>query len=414
MKSITVHSIWQLRLQKLTKILVILAIFSIPISTSATDILFPLIFLLTLLTGQWQEKWRAIFRNPILICFALLIFLYFIGVFYSFSPFHMAFKYFLKYLPFLFLLFAAPLFMERKIRVYVINTFLFSILLTLILSYVRIIIHGHFGTRLGAAEFDTIFKNHIDQSFLFSVAAFFSFYRFLNPSDQSRRFIRWLYLVFTVLLLMILMLFSQSRTGYVVAGILFLYTFFDRYGWDGFFGAVIVGIIGVGILFYTSHAFQQRTKAPYIELKQYLHGQKYRTDNGLRILWDINAVRLIKRRPVFGYGTGSTLTAYTQLLSKEIRHGTGRLGAVANGYLNVGFQLGGLGLAVLFYLLGKQWFFGARLLGEERFFNRILLLAIMAANCFNPSLTDTTPLHLYTLLTVVLFGALPFNKKDNN
>jgi len=405
-------TLWQQRIQQATKILLILTAFVIPLSTSVTDILFPLIFLLTLFTGNWQEKWQTISRNPVFICFLLLFLFYFIGVFYSFSPFSVAFKYFLKYLPFLFILFSAPLFRERKLRNYVFNAFLFSILLTLILSLFRIIFHQHFGTRMGIGETDTIFKGHIDQSTLFSIAAFFSLYRFLNFRNDSKNWMRWLYLAFTILLLIIVMWFNGSRTGYAVAGILFLYTCFNRYGWDGFFAAMIVGAVSIGFLFYHSSTFQERTRTAYVELTQYLHGQNYLTDNGMRLVFDVNTFRLLKHRPVFGYGTGSTITAYTQLLSNAQRHDTGRLGAVANGYLNVAFQLGFLGLALLIYLFGKQWFYGAYLLGEEKFFNHILLLAIITADFFNPSLTDTTPLHLYVLFTIVFFGALEKNKSS--
>ena len=391
---------WQAKIQLIVQIMVVITALSLPLSTTVTDLLFPLAAVLSLFTENLLTKIRKIVRNPVAVTLIAFFALYAVGVLYTIAPAQDVVRQLLKASCLLMAALLIPTLNDERWRTYAINAFLIAMVFVLILSYVKyFFVPTLFHTRF---DLSSVFKDHIIQNYLMAFAAFFFAYRWLHKYSY-----RWAYGALFLFATFNILFMSGGRSGYFVFAALLFFTCAIHVGWKGLFYALASLIILGGLAFMLSPSFKDRMTLIAKNSEQYFQGHKT-TSIGIRIQSIRNAVILLEQRPLFGHGTGSFYTAYSTLPHKYT-YATGIMRDSYNNYLNVAVELGAVGLGLLLLMLFTQWSRSYRLPGELRYITQSLLIG-MAIGCFaNPWLSDTTELHLYTLFLSVGFAALPLS-----
>ena len=199
-----------------------------------------------------------------------------------------------------------------------------------------------------------IVRNYATQGMMFSVAAFVaaSFLRY-EPS-LSRALRLWLALA-AALLFANVVLVTPGRSGYVVllaCTAAFVFDLLRRhrgdrrvYGLSALLVALVVGSLAASPL------VRDRIGQGVREMETYRHAPQL-TSMGIRmVLWQ-NTLKMIGKRPWFGYGTGSFEAAYRQQVAGQTGWQALDLSADPHDqYLKIAAEHGLVGLAVFFVFL---------------------------------------------------------------
>ena len=388
---------------KLTGSVLVLSAFFLPLSTSITGVLFPLAATLSLFSDRWQNKWRTIVSHPVAVFLTTFVLLYVAGIFYSPAPQQDILHRFSKLFA---LVCAATLLMgficKSYWRRYILNAFLTAMLITLALSYIKYFFHPLW---LLHSRFDqaSVFKDHIVQNFLMVITAFIFLYQYAKKFN-----FRWLYGLLAITAIFNVLFISNGRSGYFIFGTLLLYTGILYFGWRGLLTSLLVTIALSGLAFHFSNEFRLRITQLVSNAEYYQQGRA-NTSVGIRIQSIKNAYLLFKEKPWLGHGTGSFRTVYATLPQDQTK-ATGVMPISYNSYLNVGVELGILGIISLLLNFILQWQYSFLLPAEYSYLMQILLISMIIGCLANPWLSDTTELHLYALSLVISFSRKDLNQ----
>ncbi|MBN2689859.1 MAG: O-antigen ligase family protein [Gammaproteobacteria bacterium] len=381
---------------KLASILAVMIAIALPISTALVNVLFVLVPLLVVLSGDLKEKFDAIKDNSVAMTFFLFFVMFVVGCFYTTAPLHDMLHTLLKYDKFFLILFLFPIFSDNKWRNIAVNAFVATVLITVLLSYFKFFVLSHFFDSLfaGAKQSQSsIFKNYIQASFLVSIC----FYILLIEFSKYKKF-WWILVPIILLLLFDLFFMNKGRTGYIVTAALIVLFCWQKFRWEGMLAALLAIVLGTICLFHFSTNFSVRMDQAYknVELNR-LHSSV-----GLRTSFFRHSVNIIKHSPVIGFGTGSFIAE-----SKNIKDDSYVPSANPhNEYLNIGVQFGLVGVAFLFFMFGWQWYKSYSLPEKWRFIAQGIIVSIMVGSLANSWLMDTTEGHLYVYFMAVIFSAL--------
>ncbi len=183
--------------------------FFLPLSTTLSNVLFIATPLLYLCTGEWRNKFQAIWQRRAIAVYWLLFLGMLVAITYSAAPAPAAWHGLTKFDKFLFGALFVPLFLTEKWRSYAIHAFLAGIVVTL--GAALLIVLGLLSNDSGFSHL-LMFKDRIQTSFLMAIAAYISGILFFD--NLSHR-IKWLYA--GLFLLTTFFLFSiDGRSGYVI------------------------------------------------------------------------------------------------------------------------------------------------------------------------------------------------------
>ncbi|WP_244670064.1 O-antigen ligase family protein [Coxiella endosymbiont of Amblyomma nuttalli] len=169
------------------------------------------------------------------------------------------------------------------------------------------------------------------------------------------------------------------------------------------FISLLIAIILSELAFHFSNEFKLRIVQIVSNTKYYYQQGQVNTSLGIRIQSIKNAYFLFKETPWFGHGTGSFRTVYATLPQDQIK-ATGIIPLSYNSYLNIGVELGILGIALLLLNFILQWQHSFLLPEENCYLMQVLLISMIIGCVANPWLSDTTELHLYALSLVINFS----------
>lgn len=384
-------------IESVARFLAVLTMLSIPISTSATSILFPLTAVLSLFAGPIKTRFAFLRDHRVAQFFIGFLALYVVGTLYTLAPgkdvIHTLIKHnWILLTPLLMPLFAAP-----QVRKRCMQAFLFAVGCTLVLSYARIL-HILPDTVFFNRGYGCVFKDYIGQSFLFSLAASILVYQ-LNPAQK--RF--WLYLAFMIAAVINVIFLSESRTGYLLLFVTLSFTVHARYRLKG----LLIALTGLGLLFSASllisPVFKARVNLLENSFTQYQQGNK-KSSLGIRATWQKNALNLIRERPILGYGTGSIPTAYA-MRPNPIKGNDYVIHDSTSLYLNLALQFGVVGLIYFLLMIWVQWTHSASLSPNLNYLVKLTLLAILTGGWMNSWLTDFMQAHYYAMMMALCFGA---------
>jgi len=385
--------------QRLTQLLVVLTTFTLPVSTTVTNVLFPLAALLSVFSEPLHEKWLRAKRNPVTLSMLGFFLVYLIGTIYTTAPGTSVLHQLSKASCFLFAVLLIPALQDSRWRRYAIDAFLLSMVITLTLSYIKFFfINDLFHTRFDGSS---VFKDHIIQNFFMAFSTFIFAYRWIH----KYRF-RWVYGVLTLAATYNVFFMSMGRTGYFIFASLLIFTFAYYLRWRGFIYAVTT----VALLFSLaslSNGFRHRMASASNNIHQYVKGHGYNS-LGIRIQSIENAIDLYRQKPLIGHGTGSYATAYAKLPQEKIKT-TGIMVNSYNAYLNIAVQFGIPGITLLLLMFFMQWRYSFQLAKDMRYLVQTLLIGMMLGCLANPWLEDTTELHLYVIFIAISFASLSLN-----
>lgn len=393
--------------KKIAGFCAILLGFSIPVSTALDSILLA-ILLLTALVGWNSQYPRIIAQNTVAKAALLLFAILFIGCFYGVTQMGSSLKILTKYDDLILVALMLPIFSQPKMRLYGQYAFMTAMVLTLILSYlIWLGVFQHtplFTNRL--PDNPTVFKLHITHGVLMGFAAFM----FVVYAVQMTGKWRWLMLISALLAACNVLMMTQGRTGYIVIIALSIYLMFSLLRWRNLvLGLVLISLASI-IIYSSSSKIQSRIALTIHEAQtwQPMQGNNEASSIGTRMDYYTNAIKIIRKNPLVGVGTGGFETAY----AKEIE---GSAMAPSNNphnqFLLFWSQTGIVGLSAFLLLLGVSWRAAARLPSQaETMLARGLLITFVTGCLFNSLLLDHAEGLFFSWLLGLLFAGLPTNK----
>jgi O-antigen ligase len=197
----------------------------------------------------------------------------------------------------------------------------------------------------------------------------------------------------------------NTRTGWLIfialTG-LFIFQYFSIKKQLIFYLLSLVLLSGV---FYTSHSVRSRVGQTIQNLQNYdMEHLNSRDSVGLRLDWYKSSIELIKKKPVFGYGTG----AY-EIAQKPIVEGTSIMPTTDphNEFLLTALQIGLVGLSVLLSLFLDPLLRSFKLIRHKEETQAFALQAtvlFLFMGCFlNSWLLSTMPSHIFAFLIVAFY-----------
>jgi O-antigen ligase len=282
-----------------------------PMKLGAANTLLALTLILTIISGNFSQRWQAVRDNPIttpaLTMFALVV----IGSTYSTGPIETILQSVNKYSKFLFLLLAISLLGEDRWRQRCWMAFSAAMLFTLICVFAGLWVHipwARAATPSGWGSDHTIFKDYIAQGLLVST---FAAYAITRAFESARTYAKAAWILASLLSIVSILFLSVGRTGYVA-----IFAMLTVYAWTVSpkrlrLLALVASAAFVLVGLWSSSPVHSRLGAVFSEAQTQLSSKgginrlNGETSTGARLSMWAFSVEQIKERPLLGSGTGS-------------------------------------------------------------------------------------------------------------
>ncbi|MGQ0633669.1 MAG: O-antigen ligase family protein [Planctomycetaceae bacterium] len=375
--------------------------FSIPVSTSISEILTTLFVVCCLLRGGAAQRLRQIACNPVAVGSAAMFLWLALATIYSSATWSEAGRCLLKYREFLYLPLMVTVFAgDQPLRRLGMRAFYAGALGVLLLSYAEWLTGADIG--LESAKFDyVIFKDRIIHSLLMALLVYFS----VQEATRASKPMRWFYAAVIALAALNIVFLVQGRTGYLLIGVLTILVMGQRFGRRGVAIACLLVPCAAAVAYATSGVVQYRFHQTVRQIRAEF-GEPRQSQWDPRLEYYMVTLRLIGGSPLCGTGTGSFTSEYARIAAE-------RSAAAANGppiepttdphneYLHLATQLGIPGAVAYLLLLALQWVLANRLPPWDRNLARGTALAVGVGSLFNSLILSVTG-----GLVFAYFGAL--------
>ena len=285
--------------------------FCIPISVSLQNLGFVLLCLLALVSANWRDKVSYIIKNPLSKWFILLYVFILIGIFYTNADGHWLRKvvgeqsYFLGFFLILLVLYRTKMGLFAKaLNAYVLGcmvVFLIAVLGDLNLLP-KISWFNH------QPPYYAFFKIY---GALFMAFGGFIALQLLKFSQVARW--RVIYSICFIAITYNVIWMSFSRSGYIIYVLLLLLFAWQITNKRYRIWAILAVLAAIIITFVVSHNMQQGLKRIVTSTKAFHQVHQDNTSAGLRLQFAKNSLKLWKKKPIIGYGTGGFLKAYVDI-----------------------------------------------------------------------------------------------------
>ena len=375
------------------------AIFFINISVSVCDIFYLMAVLFLVLAGNYRQTFRDIFARQVTWWLLALAAFYIVGMFYSVAPMHDVLHDLYKHYWIIATVLLIPLFRSSKDQDFIMLSFLIGMAFVMFLSYLEYIemLTKHINViryfHLKHIDYSAVFRTHIQQGFFLAFASGLWLYQFYNRFGKWR----WINFALFVLASINVVFISSGRTGYltyiVVMCIVNGYHFgFKRLPLIAF---IFTLLVGMALLLPTGAS--KRLHESIHNFYLYKMGETENTD-GLRVAMFFNGIKLIKQRPLFGYGTGGFGTAYSRLSPEEIHASGMQRWSSENTYINFTVQFGLIGLLFLSAFMIYLWRCSYSMDVKHRIIFQAFLLAFLFGGLTTAFFTSSFSKHMLSLM----------------
>jgi O-antigen ligase len=427
---------------RLAQIFLWLSVMALPFGVGYINTLLLSAVAFTLLSGHWREKLEMLRSQKttrwVLEFMAVILF----GVLYSAATSKHAWGGFSKYDKILFFIAYLPLITEQKFRHGLINAFLVSALISVLII-------------IGGFDSGDPLINPIDSSFIVGVASFILLRKCLEGGQW-----RWLQGALFVFLGTYLLFYNIERSGYLIFFGLLGTVFWQYFRWRGLLVGLSLILSLILSLYWLSPVFQQRLDRGYAEAKVYIstesktsqaigrrlglitdvvashetfwdkktndfslyaayqakqgllaekrwllnpHADLQVSSIGLRLGFMQYSWREIQKHPWFGNGTGSFAEVYGAGGGPRIDENL--LGHPHNEYILVWFQWGIFGLIIFLLWQLAMWVESFRLPKKEQFLLQGLLVCFALLGFCNATLYVNPTGDVFVILATVSLSA---------
>jgi len=393
-------------LDTLAVLLVVVGVFFISIKPEIVNILFPIATVCTVLAGDWQNKWRVVEENKVVVWGCALLFLFMVGMVYSYVPWRESLSGFGKYTKLIYLLFLTPLFIYPKWRKFALYALLLGVWVNAVVSVLNVWhlpVFGKIAVLSGGYFIHPIYTAALTAFSLFVLANLF----------MDERKYRWIYFSLILFFCYVLFFVYIQRTGYLIFFVLMFLFFWQRWRWRGLVMVFLLTSV-LFVLFYRfSPVFEDRIVQGVSDLVKYQRQEQRGTSWGSRLEFAKHSLRMIRQRPIFGSGTGSFPTMYKSNGGDVLNNGP-TLGHPHNEYILIAFQLGMVGLLLFLWWIVVQWRDSFKLpLCEQRLVQGLILAFIVTSLC-NVSLYVNATGMVHIIFLSVFFASGFFRSNDLN
>jgi O-antigen ligase len=389
-----------------------------PMKLGAANTLLALTLVLTIVCGNFRERWAAVRENPItmpaLTMFALIV----VGASYSSGPIDTILQSLNKYSKFLFLLLAISLLGEDKWRQRCWLAFSAAMVFTLISVYAGLWVHIPWAkatTPSGWGTDHTIFKDYIAQGLLLSTSAAYAITRAIEAPGTHKKTV---WAVFALLAILAVLFLSNGRTGYLaVFCMLITYALAIVPKRLRLYALLVsTALITVGLL--SSPNAQTRIGQLFAEAQTQLSAPggvnrlNGKTSTGARLSMWAFSIEQIKERPLLGSGTGS----YGSLARSECGdrpYCDATSVHPHNQFLFFGVELGLIGLFAFCYYLYAAAKASTKLEPPRRALLLSFLAIFVVDSLVHGALWLAVENHLFTFILALLMAEISAAKNQS-
>lgn len=378
-------------------ILIIMACFSVNLPTAFMSITSGLLFILFLISGDYQLKLERIYQNPGAVIAIIFLIAYGVGLTYTSAPHKDAFTFFLKYDKLLLIPIVVSLLSSETYKKYCINAFLICTLIVLIISYLKWLgIYPH--TDIGQGF--SVYKGRIAGSIIMSFGAYLMLARAKNTKGSHRA--AWI--IASLLAIGNIVFLVNGRTGQVTLAALLIWFSYEHFGFKVIKYWLAILLLGITFHHFNPNYPNSRLTNIDKELASENKNGGAQTAAGLRLEFYKNTLLLIKQHPIFGGGTGSLENEYSSLVA-ETNIIYKRVPNPHNQYLLTTQELGLIGLVLLISFWLIHWRQSYKLASAEYGMAlRGLVITISIGSLFNSLLLDASEGKFYCIMAGVLLS----------
>lgn len=395
-----------INLNKTCSATLILLAFTIPVSTAATYMalgIFLFFWILDNAKNPFVKLTAIIKSNPLAKAGCAFFLVHLPGLLYTHANLEKILESIQNGGKFLFIAMAMVYLKEEKNVRAVLISFIGAMGTVLVLSYlIRISMVPAFIPVKGTPMNCYVFHDHIKHNTLMAFTVFVTavLARSAKTGKASALWAGFSSLAFINVLLMV-----NGRTGHLIILILFTYYFLS---WRSRKSITVLlstcFCMGFLIWVYPSNPLMTRARIAINEIKTWNYGEPASelSSSGLRLELYTNSLKIIKKNPFIGTGTGNFQTAYAELIN-----GTGfnRSDNPHNEFLMAGVQFGMLGILVLLCCFITQWVCAASLKStDKRLLARGLVLTTITACMVASPLQDSAEGWFFALMSATLFA----------
>jgi O-antigen ligase len=407
-----------------SRVVVLLLAVCLPLTTSGFEIVLAVAAVAWLGSGSITDRMSAVLRNRVAVLSLVLWGLFALGATFGSATAAEAWRGLMKYrellcIPLLLSLFQKPDWERLEkiwdvawlIRAYRrwdpsgvlwrrwgLMCLVAGTLVSVAGSYVEWIVGRDIGFQ--ARNDNVVFMDRIVQNLLVVFVIYVLAYRAM----ESRRW-WWAYAGTIGLAFFSLFALVPGRTGYLVLAALIGLLMWQRFKVRGLVVATAAVCLLAAGAYFASPMFRTRMQQTAVQARQYWSGTS--NHDALspnvepRLKYYELTLRLIRRSPIVGHGTGGFERGYREFASPA---GLPVPAEPHNEYLAIASQIGLIGLAVWLWMLLEQWKAAKRLPLPDQHFAQALLL-LMVVGCLANSLLHSHTIGMtFAYLTALLFA----------
>lgn len=379
----------------------LLCTFLVPISITATTITYLIAVSLSLIWTVKAHRSLTHYLHPVVLCFLTIWCTFFVFSFHSIGDTSQILSFIHKQHIFLFTPLLLFVIRSDRQRERIINAFVIAMGLTTIIATLKtigwdpLLLLFHFHKPKA-----NVFFFHIVQSFFMSIAFLIESYRLFILRHQKYYYLRVLFLL---LMVTHILLFSDSRTGYLCIGIAVFYLSFLKYRWRGLVIMCVTMCALFACSYMVSSQFHTRMREIITQAQDFHRGHT-QTSVGIRMgMWN-NSWRLIAQYPLLGVGTAGIPNAiHSHLTAAQIKE-SGSIIFTECSIINFWLQFGVWGIIVFVGFFYCLWYYSGAL---DRFYQAILrgfLLLFLSGSLINAFIMSFPIMHLFSILIAVLIS----------
>ncbi len=319
--------------------LVILTVFTLPLSNSLKSIFLTLASVLIIAESDMRGMLLEVVKKPWFRASAVFLTLILIGLFWGDVDWKTKITYLNKYSKVIYLPLLVVAFLEKRTRCYAIYAFLLAMCVTFCIGILNTLSVTHFN--LSGAD-GGVFQNRIDTGFFMAFAAYLAALEMIKEKGLWRV----IFAAITGLFAFYIVFINTGRTGYLVFLALFIVFLCQTISFKKSFVYLPLLSLVLAITAMQSPVFKNNVNLAFDNIKQFQTGDK-NTSLGFRLQFTQYAKSLFIKKPLLGYGTGG----FTHQFSRDnpLPQWGPKLGDPHNQYWTFAVDYGIFGLGILLY-----------------------------------------------------------------